>query len=110
MAEFLTQKTGGIDRALTHSVFNFVIEKECLLADGNNIDSKLKKGKKKQSQPKDLVNFVVSEFYKKDLIINQFEAEDMLCGNDILLNGAIYRLMVNGHHLNEKIMSKSFSK
>ncbi|HEF8786420.1 TPA: hypothetical protein QH450_003363, partial [Providencia alcalifaciens] len=61
-------------------------------------------------QPKDLVNFVVSEFNKKDLIIDQSEAEDMLCGNDILLNGAIYRLMVNGHRLNGKMASKSFSK
>ncbi|WP_195849016.1 hypothetical protein, partial [Providencia alcalifaciens] len=110
VAEFLTKKTGGIDRALTHSIFNFVIEKECLLADGDNIDNRLKKGKKKQSQPKDLVNFVVSEFNKKDLIIAQSEAEDMLCGNDILLNDAIYRLMVNGHRLNGKMTSKSSSK
>ncbi|MTC26290.1 hypothetical protein GKR76_06310 [Providencia alcalifaciens] len=70
----------------------------------------MKKGKKKQSQPKDLVNFVVSEFNKKDLIIAQSEAEDMLCGNDILLNDAIYRLMVNGHRLNGKMTSKSSSK
>lgn len=109
VAEFLTKKTVGIDRVLTLSAFNFAIEKESLPPDGDNTK---KKGKKldKKDQPVELVNLVVSNFHQKGVFINRNEAEEMLSGNDVQLNGDIYRLSVNGHRLNGKNKRLSFTK
>lgn len=109
VAEILAKKTVGIDRALALSTFNFAIEKESLLADGNNTKKKGKKLNKKE-QPAELVSLVVSNFHQNGVFINRNEAEEMLSGNDIQLNGDIYGLLVNGHRLNGKNKRLSFAK
>ncbi|MEY0876732.1 replication endonuclease [Providencia manganoxydans] len=110
VAEILTKKTGGIDRALTLSAFNFAIETESLPADGNNTSKKGNKKQQTQEQPRELVDLVVSKFHQYGVFINRNEAQEMLCGHDIALNGSIYRLLVNGHRLNGKHNRLSFSK
>lgn len=110
VAEILTKKTGGIDRALTLSAFNFAIETESLPADGNNTNKKGNKKQQTQEQPRELVDLVVSKFHQYGVFINRNEAQEMLCGHDIALNGSIYRLLVNGHRLNGKHNRLSFSK